>query len=50
MMSRGVSGETVFREFAKIRIWRDMRMSTTVGDYLAFYEPIGYERMNPYNP
>ncbi len=51
MISRGAPVETVFREFAKIRIWRDMRMNTTTGgDYFAFYEPNGYEKMNPYNP
>ena len=50
MISRGVPAETVFREFAKIRIWRDMQMNTTGGTYFAFYEPVGYERMNPYNP
>ena len=50
MISLGVPVETGFREFSKIRIWRDMRMRTTAGAYFAFYEPVGYERMNPYNP
>ena len=50
MISWGVPVEAVLREFAKIRIWRDMRINTTGGNYLAFYEPDGYERINPYNP
>ena len=50
MISRGVPQETVFQEFSKIRIWRDMRLKTTGGDYFAFYDRHGYQEMNPYNP
>ena len=50
MISLGVPVETVFREFSKIRIWRDMRLKTTTGDFLAFYDRNGYQEMNPYNP
>ena len=50
MISLGVPPEMVFQEFSKIRIWRDMRMKTTGGEYFAFYEPGGFERMSPYNP
>ena len=50
MISQGVPAETVFREFSKIRIWRDMQLKTTAGDYLAFHAQSGYQGMNPYNP
>ena len=50
MISLGVPVATVFREFSKIRIWRDMRIKTTTGDYFAFYGPNGYQEMNLYNP
>ena len=50
MISRGVPVETVFREFAKIRIWRDMRIDTTAGNYVAFYGINGYQEMDPHNP
>ena len=50
MISQGVPVETVFREFSKIRIWRDMRLKTTAGDYLAFREQSGYQEIDPHNP
>ena len=50
MLSQGVPPEILFREFAKIRIWRDMRIKTTTGEFFAFYEPNGYQIMHPHNP
>ena len=49
LISDGVPKETVFREFAKIRIWREMRIKlTTGGEPWAFYPPVGYLKLNPY--
>ena len=50
MISLGVPLATVFQEFAKIRIWRDMTVKLTGGDYVAFYDKKGYLEMNPYHP
>ena len=50
MISEGVPAGTVFEEFSKIRIWRDMRIKITAGDYLAFRAENGYREMKPYNP
>ena len=50
MISQGVPAETIFREFSKIRIWRDMRLKTTAGGYIAFQAQSGYQEINPYNP
>ena len=50
LISEGVPVGTVFEEFAKIRIWREMKIKlTTPGGFWAFHPKVGYHKMNPYN-
>ena len=50
LVSAGVPIETVLREFAKIKVWREMQIKlTTPGEFWAFYPKIGHQVINPYH-
>ena len=49
LMFQGVPAEMVLREFAKIRVWCQMRVRLIPGDYLAFLPSLGYEKWNPWS-
>ena len=49
LVSDGVPIKTVLREFAKIKVWREMKIKlTTPGDHWAFHPNVGYQRLNTY--
>ena len=49
LISDGVPVETVLREFAKIRVWREMKIKLlTPGEFFAFLPSLGYGVINPY--
>lgn len=51
MISDGVPPSLVFKEFAKIRIWREMGVKLLEGDYeCAFRSEAGYQAFNPHTP
>ena len=48
MMSEGVPPIMVLTEFSKIRIWREMRITLTSGEYWAFLDGRRDPQLNPH--
>ncbi len=48
MMSEGVPPMMVLTEFSKIRIWREMRITLTSGEYWTFLDGRNDPQLNPY--